>query len=1003
MTLDPIHRVTGSSTDPSRKFHVMGLRLMLRELEDVLPGSGTMTGITSHSPDHGMSQSGKSWEADNGLPEVGGPEPGRRPRPSETSAPGMSTSPQSSPKPRAKRSDSSGGAGSASTVAPASEPAARQSPPPSAGGQPTAVRNVDSIPAPRTGVFQFWGWRLALRRTRGGSSRQATRRVKVLGEIGATGLPHLGGLVRPSLDDTWVIVREAAAKALGSIQDREAVPALVNRLSLDDSPAVRQAAAWALCQLKDPVSIPQLLHFVQSYPKLSLSISEGIFQMGREGVPALMQSLEDGDPGVQATALDVLGRLGDPRSVRPLVRGLTHPEERVRIAAARSLGQMRDRRVELPLRQALAKESAPAVVNYLLRALCQLECEGDATEFHRFLQHSSPACREAACQLIARWGDNRSYGPLALLLTDSESAVRRGAALALGQLATPQSFAALAQLLGDPSDEVRAASCQALGGLEDSRAVLPLCRALTDNCEAVRSAAATSLGRLGDQHAVPRLCEAALLEMLPEVQIACIRALGQLAAPASLPTLKDLLRRPTQVKTQAVVSIGQLATAEAVEVLLPLLEDPQGVIRYHAILALGNIGDQRAIPAIERRISDPETLVLRGVVRATGQFATAQAKVLKSRAEAALRSSLERPAAAGPVNARSQPSAKVLQIPITQAASLGLVALLMVTGLGVWWGRDRSRAPVGAAQGASLAFSRGDIAGLGASFNANELRVITSGGWLERWNPDSGQLLARAEKRLEVGGTARFSRDGSVFVTPRGKHLAVCDSVTGEERTKVVVSPGLRWLRLDSQGQELATWESDRGLTLWSLRSEQPIWQIDRDPDLPWCCVAVTEDFGRVALGLPTGDVLTLDTGSKRRLTRLKSVVAQPTQLEFSPDGKVLAVVSARGELALVDPVGNRVLERANGEVTGISALVWTHDGERVIGVGNEAALLVERRGGRIIRMALDGDASRSGITFDHAWVDSSDRYVAAASSQGRIVLLWSLPSLAARTPLISP
>jgi WD40 repeat protein len=418
---------------------------------------------------------------------------------------------------------------------------------------------------------------------------------------------------------------------------------------------------------------------------------------------------------------------------------------------------------------------------------------------------------------------------------------------------------------------------------------------------------------------------------------------------------------------------------------------------------LGNIGDPRAIPALERRISDSDTVVLRGLVRALGQFATAQAKVLKSRAEAALRSSLERPAAAGPVNARSQPAANVLRISITQAASMGLVALLLVTGLGLWWGWSRSRAPEGAAQGASLAFSRGDIAGLGASFNANELRVITSGGWLERWNPDSGQLLARAEKRIDVGSTARFSRDGAVFVTPRGKHLAVCDAVTGEERTKVVVSPGLRWMRLDSQGQELATWESDRGLTLWSLRSAQPIWQIDRDPDLPWCCVAVTEDFGRVALGLPTGDVLTLDTGSKRRLTRLKSVLAQPTQLEFSPDGKVLAVVSARGELALVDPVGNRVLERANGEVTGISALVWTHDGERVIGVGNEAALLVERRGGRIIRVALDGGASRSEIPFDHAWVDSSDRYVAAASSQGRIVLLWSLPSLAARSPLISP
>lgn len=263
--------------------------------------------------------------------------------------------------------------------------------------------------------------------------------------------------------------------------------------------------------------------------------------------------------------------------------------------------------------------------------------------------------------------------------------------------------------------------------------------------------------------------------------------------------------------------------------------------------------------------------------------------------------------------------------------------------------------------------------------------------------------MARTDQRIDIGATARFSGDGSVFATPRGRHLVVCDGATGEERTKIPVTHGLRWFRLDRRGDALATWEPERGITIWSLRSAQPVWQIDRDPDLQWNCLAVTEDFSRVAIGRIAGDVLVFDIGSQRLISRLISVMAQPTQLEFSPDGQLLAVANRRGQTVLIDPVANRVVAQADSGVSGVTALAWTRNGDRLLGLGGDAVFAWERQGGKITRASLGDDGNRAGLVFDQIWVDPSDQSLAAASTQGRVVHLWRLPNLTPRTTLLPP
>jgi hypothetical protein len=520
----------------------------------------------------------------------------------------------------------------------------------------------------------------------------------------------------------------------------------------------------------------------------------------------------------------------------------------------------------------------------------------------------------------------------------------------------------------------------------------------------VRIAAASALGVLGDTRAVATLCEAVALESLPESQIACIRALGQLGDPASLPHLRELLRRSIQVKTQAVVAIGQLATSDAVDTLMPLLEDPSAIIRYHAAMGLGNIGDPRAIPALERRIADSDSLVLRGIARAFGQFSTAQAKVLKSRAEAALQAALDRPSVPVANDIRTKSGDSPVPAGTLAAIAMGLTFLVGLLGVGGWWGGWwRTTVPQGTAQGTTLAFARGDIAGLDGSADSNELRVVTSGGWLERWNPANGKFVSRKEKRIEVGPVARFSGDGSVFVTPVGRKLRVLDSSTGEERTTLPISENVRWLRLDRRGDELCTWEADRGVTIWNLRTGQPEWQIDRNPELSWSAVAVSEDFGRLAVGVASGDVMIFDTGSKRRPVLAKSNLPQTTMLEFSPEAKVLCLANGQGQMLLLDPASGRVLDNADSAVSGLSAIRWSRDGERLVGIGGDSVFLYERRGGGVRHAEIKPSIARLSLVFDQLWMDAGERHLAAASSHGRVVLLWSLPDLTPRPSLLAP
>lgn len=117
-------------------------------------------------------------------------------------------------------------------------------------------------------------------------------------------------------------LRRNAARALGKIGDRKAVPGLIECLDCSDF-YVREAAAQALGMLGDPACIPALMQLLSGGLESAVQIP---------GMPHLAQPYE--------AVMEALGLLHVTEAIPLIQPFLEHPVERVQYSAARAMYQL---------------------------------------------------------------------------------------------------------------------------------------------------------------------------------------------------------------------------------------------------------------------------------------------------------------------------------------------------------------------------------------------------------------------------------------------------------------------------------------------------------------------------------------------------------------------------------------------------------------------------------------------------------------------------------------
>jgi len=472
--------------------------------------------------------------------------------------------------------------------------------------------------------------------------------AKVLGKFGDP------GAVRPliaALADRDPDVRESVAESLKLLGDASAVPPLV-RLLKDTEPGPRWHAASALEALgwRPANDTETALQFVAqgkadrcvalgeaAIDAIVIMLKGGVFFKRQQAVDALsriggpkvvkplVDSLRDDEPIVRTAAVEALAKGGDARAVEPLLRTLRDKDNRVRATTVEALSRLGDAQAIDPLAK-LLKDQCWDVRMAAIEAMGKFKEARAIDPLVLCLKDKDRDARQAAVMSLGRIGDPKVIEPLVVALTDENEGVRAAAAAALRKIdkewehsdGAHRAVPALQQLTKSTVYWIRQTATDTLAKIGEAVPVIPetltafadpvqarkqmaletLLAALSDSDRDLRQAAAESLGRMGEARATASLT--VTLDDYDEwVRRAGAQALEALKWQPAEPGQKARLL-VNLLKWDEAAALG----APAVEPLITALRGKTGAVREAAALALGKVGDARAVDPLVACVRD---------------------------------------------------------------------------------------------------------------------------------------------------------------------------------------------------------------------------------------------------------------------------------------------------------------------------------------------------------------------------------------------------------------
>lgn len=276
---------------------------------------------------------------------------------------------------------------------------------------------------------------------------------------------------------------------------------------------------------------------------------------------------------VRLKAAVLLGRLDDPRAVRPLVKALRDDNYVVRGAAARALGNL----------------GIPA-------------SEGAIENLFELVEDEEPFVRKEAEQALRRLTGPASLDYFTSALASSRPRVRLVAIQILARLKTPEAQAGLVTGLGDEDEEVRAEAIIAVRGLGMTEAEGLLRQALgRQDAYQIQATGARLVGELRVVALMDPLADLLVSdEVVPAVKTEAAGALRELRDQLDVAALTaQMTSEDKNIQRRAIKLLGLHGGREAVDALMDLLKAEDPFVRRRAVFALGDAGDPRAVPALE--------------------------------------------------------------------------------------------------------------------------------------------------------------------------------------------------------------------------------------------------------------------------------------------------------------------------------------------------------------------------------------------------------------------
>ena len=355
------------------------------------------------------------------------------------------------------------------------------------------------------------------------------------------------------------LVRSEVARALGIIKGDAVVEPLADALRDDGRATVRQSAAWAFGEVK-----------------------------GDDAIPPLVTALKKDKQGaVRQEAAIALGKIKGQKVVDPLVDVLKNDKyETTRFQAAKALLEI--------------QAGDKGLVDIIKKGLGSFD---DGYEVQSVQD-------QVIASLIKDNNIPTAQFALDALKSADDEWVRWALVHVIGASAKKVAVDAMLEELKHPSYVVRRRAAESLGGFKERRVVEPLIPVLEnmDEMKSVRAAAAVSLGALKDERASAGLLTA-LSDENAEIRLKAAAALGNLKDAKAVAQLSEIVENPLEpdtVRDAAVAALGNIGDKSAEDVLIRALDIRVGDISKNAIVALGKLESETAIPKLIAILEDKQ-------------------------------------------------------------------------------------------------------------------------------------------------------------------------------------------------------------------------------------------------------------------------------------------------------------------------------------------------------------------------------------------------------------
>ena len=340
-------------------------------------------------------------------------------------------------------------------------------------------------------------------------------------------------------------------------------------------------------------------------------VAEGIAEVGDEAVEHLLPLLLHDQPAVRRSAVTLLGQLGHPRAIEPLIGALDDVDDTVVAAAAASAATFGDAAALEPL-FALLSHPGATVRHAAIAAINGLGAGGTSSQLAVALKNPRASVREAAIRIAGYFGFPEHAVAIRDALHDPIEEVRRAAIEQLPVLDDGTAVTRLIDALETETPRNRAAAAHALRLVDDPRVTAPLMKALADADAWVRYFAASSLGAHPNvAGAALQLAALAKHDAATHVRIAAVTALGTVDEAAAVDVVEQLLEDPDDdLAAAAVAAVSQISLREAGERLARAAQSSRPVLQIAAVRA---VAKRPALDSIEllawaARIADPPAL-----------------------------------------------------------------------------------------------------------------------------------------------------------------------------------------------------------------------------------------------------------------------------------------------------------------------------------------------------------------------------------------------------------